>query len=393
MEKIILIKYGELTTKKDNRKEFINRLAKNLEYKLKDVQCKIIKDFSRMYIYFDSYDEDKVCDVVKNTFGIFSYNFVDKVQTNIEDIKNKVLDILSRTDFKTFKVVSKRRDKSFLISSMDFNNLVGGFVLKNLKDKKVDVHNPNIYVNIEINKEDTYIYLNDLAGLKGYPVGIEGKGLVMLSGGIDSPVASFLALKRGIKIEAIYFEAIPHTSLNAREKVISLAKKLLKYTDNIKLYVVPITSLQEEIYKKCDSNYIITILRRMMYRIASLVAKENDDLILINGESIGQVASQTLNSIVAIESVCNMPVIRPVCCMDKLEIIDLAKKIDTYDISILPYEDCCTVFVPKHPVINPKEDRCIKIEERIDYNKFIEDIMKEIFVIDINDKKDFDDLL
>ncbi len=393
MESIILIKYGELTTKKDNRKEFINVLAKNIFDKIKVYDARIIKDRSRMYIVFSKVYEDEIIKILKNTFGIHAFNIVYKVNTNTEDICNAVLNELSKISFKTFKVVTKRRDKSFSISSMDFNRVVASFVLKNMDGIKVDVHNPDVYINIEINKDDTYIYFNEIKGLGGYPVGVAGKGLLMLSGGIDSPVAGFLSLKRGVRIEAIYFEALPHTSLNAREKVISLAKELLKYSSSFKLYVVPITKLQEEIYQKIDNTYMITILRRMMYRISERVARDNNDLVLINGESIGQVASQTLTSMNAINEVVDIPVIRPLACFDKLEIIDIAKKINTYETSILPFEDCCTIFVPKHPVINPRIDKCRLYEELIDYEKFIDEVISGIKVIKIENKNDFDDLL
>ena len=392
MEEIVLIKYGELTTKKANRKEFINLLYNNLYNKLKDYNTNIIKEFSRMYIEFDKEKEKDVLDIINSTFGIHAYNIAYKTTSKEEDIVNEVLNRLKDEDFNTFKVVTNRRDKSFPIPSMEFNEVVAGPILKELK-KKVDVHSPDIYVNIEINKDDSYIYFNEIKGLGGYPVGVQGKGLLMLSGGIDSPVAGFLSLKRGIKVDAIYFEAIPHTSLAAREKVINLAKKLLKYSSDFNLYVVPITKLQEEIYEKSDPEYVITILRRMMYRIAERIANKNKHLVLINGESIGQVASQTLTSMRVINKVVDIPIIRPVACLDKLEIIDISKKIDTYDISILPYEDCCTIFVPKHPVINPKEDKCVAIEQRINYESMIEDIVNETFIVKIDNKKDYNDLL
>ena len=217
----------------------------------------------------------------------------------------------------------------------------------------------------------------------------------MLSGGIDSPVAAYLAMKRGVHIEALYFEAIPHTSINARNKVIDLCKKLSVYTNSIKLHIVPFTEIQESIYKTADPEYVITIMRRMMYRITERMAKRRRCLAIVNGESIGQVASQTLTSMKVINSVTNYPVIRPVACLNKLEIIDIAKKIDTYDISILPFEDCCTVFVPKHPVINPKEALCIEMEERFDYQDLINKTLKNIKTITITeqDKDSFSDLL
>lgn len=388
MKNIILIKYGELTTKKDNRNLFINILYNNLYEKLKNINFKIIKERSRMYIEVDEKDIDFTLNILSKTFGIHAFNLAYKVNTNKDDILNEILNLLKKEDFNTFKVVTKRRDKNFEIKSMDFNNIVGGHILKNIKNIKVDVNNPDIYINIEINKDDTYIYFNDIKGLGGYPVSVAGKGLLMLSGGIDSPVAGYLSLKRGIKIDCIYFEAIPHTSLNAREKVITLCKKLLNYTNNFNLYIVPITKLQEEIYKNVEPSYIITILRRMMYRISEKVARYHKNLILINGESIGQVASQTLNSMNVINEVVKIPVIRPVACMDKLEIIDIAKKIDTYETSILPYEDCCTVFVPKHPVINPKLDKCLLYEKNIDYEELIKDAIENIMVIKINNDKD-----
>ena len=392
MEKLILIKYGELTTKKDNRNFFIKTLSNNLLTKLKDYNVNIKNERDRMYISFSN-NEKEILEVIKNTFGIHAFNICYKVNTNTDDIKNKVLEILKDEKFKTFKVVTKRRDKNFEIPSMEFNNIIGGEVLRNIKDIKVDVHNPDININIEINSQDTYIYLNEIKGLGGYPVGVLGKGLLMLSGGIDSPVAGYLALKRGIKIDAIYFEAIPHTSLNAREKVITLAKELLKYSNNFNLYVVPITKLQEEIYKNCDPTYIITILRRMMYRISEKIAKKHKSLILINGESIGQVASQTLSSMSVINEVVKMPVIRPLACFDKLEIIDISKKINTYETSILPYEDCCTIFVPKHPVINPKLNKCILEETKFDYEPLVKEAVDNTFTISINDENEFKDLL
>ena len=393
MENIILIKYGELTTKKDNRKQFINILSNNINEKIKKYNAKITKDRSRMYITFQKQYQKDIIKVLKNTFGIHAFNIVYKANTNNIDICNETLKQLQKENFKTFKVVTKRRDKSFQTPSMEFNKVVATHILKNIKDIKVDVHNPDIYINIEINKEETYIYFNEIKGLGGYPVSVAGKGLLMLSGGIDSPVAGYLSLKRGIKLEAIYFEALPHTSLNAREKVINLAKELLKYSSNFNLYVVPITKLQEEIYQKIDSTYMITILRRMMYRISEQIARKHKDLILINGESVGQVASQTLTSMNAINEVVKIPVIRPVACFDKLEIIDIAKKINTYETSILPYEDCCTIFVPKHPVINPKIEKCKEYEEKIDYQNLIEEAIKETKIIKIENKNDFKDLL
>ena len=382
MQKLILIKYGELTTKKGNRNQFINKLNENIK---KVIDAKIIKKRDRMYILTDNID--LVTKKLQKVFGLQGIVIAYQVNTNSDDIKNAVLEVLKDIKFKTFKVETKRANKNFEIKSMDFNNIIGSLVLKNF-DCKVDVHNPDIVVHIEI-REETYIYLNEIKGSGGYPVGIQGKGILMLSGGIDSPVAGYLALKRGIDIDCLYFDSPPHTSLEAKNKVIKLASILNEYSGNIRLLVVPFTKLQEEIYKKVPSEYNITILRRMMYRIATSIDKKYK--VVINGESIGQVASQTLTSINVINSVTNFPIIRPVACLDKLEIIEIAKKIGTYETSILPFEDCCTIFVPKHPVINPKLDKCLEYEQ-FNYQELIDECINNIEII-TEFNNDYNDLL
>ena len=251
----------------------------------------------------------------------------------------------------------------------------------------------DIILNIEIRNEGTYIYTNEVSGIGGYPVGVQGKGMLMLSGGIDSPVAGYLALKRGVDLECLYFESPPHTSLEAKNKVITLASIINKYSGNIKVHVVPFTKLQEAIYKSVPDTYIITIMRRMMYRIAERMSKKRNCKIIINGESIGQVASQTLTSMSVINNVTNMPVIRPVACLDKLEIIDIANKIDTYKTSILPFEDCCTIFVPRHPVINPELEKCIEYEKLFDYESLIDECIRNIETIKDLKINNFDDIL
>ena len=393
MNGIILIKYGELTTKGDNRKEFINLLYDNIKLRLANFDVNIIKEYSRMYVEYDPNDQNDIINALKTVFGIHAFSVVYKVETEKDLICEAILKKFKENSFKTFKVETKRRDKSLPTTSMDFNKIVASYILKNSSDIYVDIHNPEVYIKIELNKDYTYFYFNEYKGLGGYPVAVAGKGLLMLSGGIDSPVAGYLALKRGVKIDAIYFEAIPHTSLDAREKVITLAKKLSHYSGSFKLHIVPITELQEEIYHKIDGTYMITILRRMMYRISEAIARKNKNLVLINGESIGQVASQTLTSMNAINEVVKIPVIRPVACFDKLEIIDIAKRIDTYNTSILPYEDCCTIFVPKHPVINPKIDKCIEYESKIDYEKLIEDAINNTKTITISDEEELSSIL
>ena len=394
MDRVVLIKYGELTTKKGNRKFFINTLYQNLKKKLSNLDVKISRDISRMYIEFSDNDLDLVLKKLNQVFGIHTYQVAYKIETDSEAIKNLAVTIMENKTG-TFKVETKRSNKNFPIQSTEFSRQLGGLILKNNDKLTVDVHNPDTTLMIEILDRYTYLYTDKYFGLGGYPVGTQPRGMLMLSGGIDSPVAGYLALKRGVKIDAVYFEAIPHTSLEARNKVIDLSKKLCQYTDQIRLHIVPFTNIQEAIYKECNPEYCITIMRRMMYRIMEKLAKKYRGLVIINGESIGQVASQTLTSMSVINSVTNMPVIRPVACLDKLEIIDIAKKINTYDISILPFEDCCTIFVPKHPVINPNLNECLLNEEKFDYNKMIEDIVNNVMTITITEdkEKEFDDLL
>ena len=390
MNNLILIKYGELTTKKANRNTFIKLLANNINSILKGENYTIRFDRVRMYIECDN--ASVIVDKLKHIFGIHSIVICHKVNTNTEDIKAKVLELLNKEKFNTFKIHTKRADKTFEIPSMEFNNIIGGTVLKNI-NCKVDVHNPDILVTIEIRPEGTFIYTNEIKGLGGYPVGIQGKGMLMLSGGIDSPVAGYLSLKRGVDLECLYFESPPHTSIEAKNKVIKLASIINEYSGNIKVNIVPFTKLQEHIYKNVPDSYVITIMRRMMYRIAEKLSIKHYCKVIINGESIGQVASQTLTSMGAINSVTNFPVIRPVACMDKLEIIDISKKINTYETSILPYEDCCTIFLPTHPVINPELDKCIKYESSFDYETLINECIDNIETITNLHPEEFKDLL
>ena len=395
MDRVILIKYGELSTKKGNRNFFINTLYNNVKNKLKNFDVKISKDRARMYIEFR---DNELGDIKKNidkVFGIHKYHIAYIVDTNIDSIKEKALDVISKLNCKTFKVETKRSFKAFEIDSMEISRVVGGYILKIADNLTVDVHNPEVVIQIEVREGNSYIYLNSYQGSGGYPVGTQPKGFLMLSGGIDSPVAGYLAMKRGVSLEAVYFEAIPHTSLEARNKVISLTKKLASYTNSINLHIVNFTPIQEAIYKNCRGDYCITIMRRMMYRIMEKLVKSRNGYVIINGESIGQVASQTLVSMSVINSVTNVPVIRPVACLDKLEIIDIAKKIDTYETSILPFEDCCTVFVPKHPVINPKLSTAEFEENKFDYDSMIDEAVASINTIKVVDEveKEFSDLL
>lgn len=377
MKKLIMIKYGELTTKDGNRKMFINLLRDNIK-KLIPGDLDIKSDRVRMYI--ETKTPEEVANKLKKIFGIHKIVICTKISSDDKEIKSTIISLLKEMnleEYKTFKIITKRADKNFSIDSMEYSKILGDLVLENTK-LKVDVKNPELKINVEIREEGTFIYFNEIDGLGGYPVGVQGKGILMLSGGIDSPVAGFMAQKRGISLDCLYFESPPHTSVMAKNKVKTLTSIINEYSGNINLIIVPFTKIQEEIYKNVPSSYIITIMRRMMYRIAEEIVYKRKAKIIINGESIGQVASQTLDSMSVINNVTNLPVIRPVACLDKIEIMNIAKTIGTYETSILPYEDCCTIFLPKFPVINPKLEKCIEFENRFDYKTLIEEAVNNI---------------
>ena len=396
MKSVILIKYGELSTKKDNINFFLKKLKENILLALNDLDALVTYDLGRMFIHTNE-KFDEVVKRVKNIFGIHEINIgyvIDSTDFNI--VKEEVLNLLKAKEFTTFKVESKRSNKKLNTTSVLLSKNLGAHILKNIQGLKVDVKNPEVLVNVEYRINNTLVYFESIKGLGGYPVGTLGKGLLMLSGGIDSPVAGYLTIKRGVKIEAIYFESPPHTSNEAKNKVKDLAKKLAVYNNDIILHVVNFTEIQEAIYKNIPHDYLITIMRRMMYRISAIIASRRNAKILINGESIGQVASQTLTSMSAINEVVSMPVIRPLACFDKLDIIDIAQKIDTYETSILPFIDCCTIFVPKHPVINPSIEKCYEYEELIPFKDLIYKAIKNHEVITIKaheEEKAFKDLL
>lgn len=394
MEKVILIKYGELSTKKDNINFFLTKLKDNILVSLKGIDAKVEYDLGRMFIHTNNYEE--VINKVSKVFGIHEINICYIINSiDIDTIGEEVVGLLKEKKFKTFKVETKRSNKSIPFTSIELSKKIGSYILKNISDIKVDVHNPDILINVEYRKDNTLVYFEKVTGLGGYPVGTLGKGLLMLSGGIDSPVAGYLTSKRGVKLEAIYFESPPHTSREAKDKVIELARKLSIYNNNINIHIINFTEIQEAIYKNIPHEYLITIMRRMMYRISAIIAHNRNCKVLINGESIGQVASQTLTSMNAINEVVSMPVIRPLACFDKLDIIDIAKKIDTYDTSILPYEDCCTIFVPKHPVINPSKEKCQEYEKLIPYEDLIYKAIKmhEMILVTPEVENEFEDLL
>lgn len=392
---MIIIKYAELNTKKANIGMFLKQLKMNLMKRLQCYDVSITFDKGRMFIKDVSLDSfDQVLEIVQNTFGIHEVVSGIEIQNNdMRTIESALLPMLSDMTFHSFKVETKRSDKTYPLTSLEVSKQIGGFILKNKVGVRVNVHHPEVVIYVEIRQKYAYLYTNVFKGIGGYPVGTLGKGLLMLSGGIDSPVAGYLSMKRGVKLEAIYFESPPHTSVEAKEKVLTLAKHLSDYGDFIKVHVIPFTHIQEAIYQSIPHDYLITIMRRMMYRIAAKIAYRNRCKILINGESIGQVASQTLTSMSVINEVVKMPVIRPVACFDKLEIIDIAKKIGTYETSILPYEDCCTIFVPEHPVINPELEKCLEYEKLISYEELIQDAISNEEIIKGPRKNEFEDLL
>lgn len=389
MEKIILIKYGELSTKKANINFFLKTLKDNVERSLKNEDVIVNYDKGRMFVSLNKDNFDLVVEKLKKVFGIHEIVIGYKIDdTDLNTIKEHLLILAKEKEFKTFKVETKRSDKTYHLNSMEISRSLGAHLLKNIEGLKVDVHNPELNINVELRKNACIIYFDRYEGFGGYPVGTLGKGLLMLSGGIDSPVAGYMAIKRGVKLEGIYFESPPHTSVAAKNKVMDLASKLAVYNNDFKLHVINFTEIQEAIFKNIPHEYLITIMRRMMYRISAIIAKNNRGHILVNGESIGQVASQTLTSMEVINSVVNIPVIRPVACFDKTEIIKLAKEIDTYETSILPFEDCCTIFVPEHPVINPEKIKCEEYEKLIPWEELIYKAIKNHEVIKVSDKKE-----
>ena len=377
----ILVRFGELSTKGKNRNEFIRKLSDNIRQCCSDMpDLRYERTHDRLYIHLNGMDPKPLMDRLKDVFGISSYSLAVKVESDIEAIKKTAYQMSIQSDEDTFKVETRRNDKQFLMISDEVNRAVATVILKN-SDKKVDVHHPKLRIQIEIRKECTYIMCWTVKGAQGYPVGVGGKALLLLSGGIDSPVAGYLTMKRGVEIEAVHFASPPYTSNAAKQKVLDLASKISGYQGKIKVHVIPFTEAQLAIYENCDESYAITIMRRMMVCIAERIASANKCLALVTGESVGQVASQTLESMQTINDVTKMPILRPVVTYDKIEIIELAKKIGTYETSILPFEDCCTIFDPKNPVTKPKIERAVKLEEKFDFESLLDECEKNEEVI------------
>lgn len=382
--KVILLRFGELYLKGNNRRIFENILIKNIECALQNIEHKFYETFGR-YIISNYQDglEDEIIEKLTKVFGLYSLSRAEEIDATIDEINSSIRRINCQD--KTFKVFVKRADKSFPLSSMDLAKALGDEVLKNNKNSAVDLYNPQmeIHVDIRLNKK-AYIFTDTIKCQGGLPLGSSGRGLLLLSGGIDSPVSGYLIAKRGLKIDALHFHSYPYTSIEAKEKVIELAKELKSYIGEFKLHIVSFTKVQEAIHMNCAPEYMITIMRRIMMRVAEEICHQNSLGAIVTGESLGQVASQTMQSMTVTGSVIkSLPIFRPCIAMDKEEIMSIAEKIGTYKTSILPYEDCCTVFLPKNPVIKPTIDKAEKEEGYLNIDQLVKECLQTKEVIDI----------
>ena len=390
----IMIRFGELSTKGKNKKDFIRTLADNVKNALKDwPELSFETRYDHIYVGLNNLPYEPIMERLQDVSGIHALSLVYRCSKDIEDIKNSALALMNEEKPKTFKVKVKRSDKTYPIISDDITRIVAGHVLRNTPDLKVDVHNPETLLSIEVRQEAAYIFTKTVLGAGGYPLGVGGKTMHMLSGGIDSPVAAYLMMKRGVMIECIHFASPPYTQMGVIYKLEDLLKVLNRYQTRIRLHIVPFTKIQEAIYDNAPESYCITLMRRMMFRLADGLARRRKCPVISSGESIGQVASQTLQSMHVINAVTNTPVIRPLATTDKLEIIQISKKIGTYDISIRPYEDCCTIFTPKAPKTMPHQDEVEEFEKKFDYETLIKEALNNIEVKIISPENKEDDLL
>lgn len=386
MKTRILIRYGELSTKGRNKKMFTQKLASNIKKALVDFpQVKVIPDYDFMYLDLHEAPEEAVIEKVKPIFGIQSISPVYIVEKDMEVAKKVVLDLLSQEDLegKTFKIMTRRSDHSFEMDTNQINLFLGDAVLEAFPDIKVQLKQPDITVRIDVRREHLMVSLKTIQGAGGLPVGTSGRAMLMLSGGIDSPVAGYLAMKRGMEIQCVHFASPPYTSPQALEKTKLLAAKIARFGGSIQFLTVPFSRIQEEIKKSVPEAYLMTIMRRLMLRITDQLRENARALAIANGESVGQVASQTLDSMVAINDVTNTPIIRPVATMDKLDIIKVAEEIDTFELSIQPFEDCCTVFAPPSPKTKPKLEKARQYEARLDVEGLIKEAVEGTVIEEI----------
>ncbi len=385
MEKILMAKCGELALKGLNRNKFESRLINNIRRKISNELRDINIRQSAIYIYLkDESDIRETIEKVKKVFGITSVSVVYKTEKNIDAIKTLAYEILKDTlPYHTFKVEAKRADKKFELKSPEICREIGGHILSTIRNIKVDVKNPDYVVMVEIRENNAFVYFDKEECHCGLPTGTSGKATLLLSGGIDSPVAGYMMAKRGLELNAVHFYSYPYTSERAKQKVISLAKILGEYVGKYKVYVVPFTEIQLEIQEKCREDMLTLVMRRFMMKIAERIADKTGSRALITGESLGQVASQTIDSLNVTNSAVNMPVFRPLIGMDKTEITAISRKIETFETSILPYEDCCTVFTPKHPKTKPVLEEVIAEENKLEIEKLINEAVENVEVITI----------
>lgn len=370
----ILIRYGEISTKGRNRKQFVDKLRRSIKRVLHDFpDVKIEAQRDRMFILLNGEKSEEIIERLKDIFGIQSFSPAMKVEKDLHAMKEAALSLFKNvySEGKSFKITAKRADKEFELDTNEINQEFGGHILKNMPNVKVNVKRPDINLVVEVRKEASYISCENYKGAGGLPAGSSGKAMLMLSGGIDSPVAGYLSMKRGIEIEAVHFYSPPFTSERSKQKVIDLAEKLSRINGGVALHIVPFTEIQQLIQKQIPDNYTMTTTRRIMMRITDELRKKYEGLAIVTGESLGQVASQTMESMYAINEVISTPILRPLITMDKADIIDIAQEIDTHDISIRPFEDCCTVFVPSSPKTKPKLEKVQHFESFTDFEPYI----------------------
>lgn len=388
----IMVRYGELSTKGKNRKDFIARLGGNIRKSLKGFEdVEIHPNRDRTHVTLNGTDSDAVINRLKKVFGIQNFSPMLKVEKTMEAVQAGALEMMKEQlkPGMTFKINTRRSDKEFAINTDTMNRELGGFILDNFPDNDVKMKNPDITLRVEIRSNGIFLTSEVINGAGGLPVGTAGKGMMMLSGGIDSPVAGYLGMKRGVEMEMVHFFSPPYTSEQALAKAKELSGKLAAYSGSVQFIQVPFTEIQETIKEKCPEGYLMTIQRRMMLRLVVALAKQRGGLAIFNGESLGQVASQTMESMLAINDVTTMPIIRPVVSMDKNEIIDIAKDIDTYDLSIMPFEDCCTIFAPPSPKTHPDLEKTRYFEKRIDVEGLLERSLAGVKITNIRAEENF----
>lgn len=388
----ILVRYGELSTKGKNRKYFIEQLQRNVRSILNDFpEVKIKAKRDHMYLILNGADVEVIGGKLQHIFGIQSYSPVMKVEKSVVAMTQAALNLMEENykEGQTFKIITKRADHDFELDTNGINQYVGEKIFETINYAKVAMKNPDVVLRIEVRVDHIYLTNQVVKCAGGLPVGTSGKGMLMLSGGIDSPVAGYLAMKRGIKVEAVHFASPPYTSPQSLNKAKELAAKIARYSGEIKFIEVPFTKIQEEIKNNVPEGYWMTLTRRMMLRLSDLICSKQKGLAIINGESLGQVASQTIESMYAINEVTTTPIIRPVVTMDKTEIIKIAEHIDTFDLAIQPFEDCCTIFAPKAPKTKPRLDKVKQYEERLDIQGLLEAALADLKITTIYPNEQF----